>query len=375
MCLPRKSRRSSAARARLARAAGLALVLALGQALSGACRAARPARVGAQPLQQPPPGTALPDAAVAAANDAAFQALRAALAAGEDERATRCVAALRARPLGARELELVNGAEKVLAGRALVRGLELALESEPDPSEDGRFRLVLVARSEAPGDLTLRLPPCDLKRLRATIDGNGVESLDYESRASSALRALALPPATEKRVELCTYELPIGRALAVRERWRLEPRSGEIESAGERYPAAAVRVAICERERLSPLVVPEPVASDALAQRLAADEPPRLRELLELALRTPRAEREAALAALEPVVARLAHATPQRVQICEPALRWLTQNRDLGPDASAWARYLAARVAAGSGGEESKPAGGLDLPEHPREAHLREDER
>ena len=109
--------------------------------------------------------------------------------------------------------------------------------------------------------------------------------------------------------------------------------------------------------------------SEALATRLAAGEPPSTRELLELALRTPPEQREAGLTALVPVVAELARIAPERIARAEPALRWWTQNRELGADAAAWAHYLAARSAAhasedANGGET--PGGELDLPErHP----------
>ena len=68
--------------------------------------------------------------------------------------------------------------------------------------------------------------------------------------------------------------------------------------------------------------------------------------------------------AVAPVVARLARTQPERVQKAEPALRWLTQNRELGTDAAAWARYLAWRAEAGSEPEPSPD--GLDLPARPR---------
>lgn len=359
---PPKLRRPRPSDARLALRAGLAVCLALGTACHGVRR---------EPV---PPATSpgAPAPVALGAGEAVFQALRSALAQGEDELAGQLVARLRLHTLNARERELVEGAERVLAGRALVRALELQLVSEPVPGESASFRLVLRARSQASAGVRLRLPPCDLKRRRTTMDARGVEGLDYESRALSALAELELEPGVERRIEILSYELPLGRALAVRERWRLETRSGEIESAGAVYPAAAVRVAGCERERLSPLLDPAPAASTDLAERLAAESPPRARELLELALRTPRTEIDAALAALAPLVERLAAEAPERVQASEPALRWLTQNRDLGPDAGAWARYLMARVAAG-GASDAVPAGGLDLPARPRGA-LRHDD-
>jgi hypothetical protein len=342
MLLPKKRRRASP--------------LLVGLTLLAACRATGGARQpGRVPAAQG--GAALSDPAA----ERVFQALAAALAEGEDELARHILAELDARPLGARERELVASAERVLRGRELIRGLELALVSEPVEGVEARFQLVLVARSRSSQAVRLRLPPCDLKRLSASMDARGFEGLQFESKVSAGLAQLALRPEVEERVTLLTYELPLGRALGVRERWRMETRSGEIDCAGAVFPAANVKVQGCERERLSPQVTAGPVPAGALAERLAEASVPSARELLELALRTERAEREPALRALAPVVAELARTRPGHVALAEPALRWLTQNRDLGADPAGWARYLAGRVAAGTA--QSAP-GGLDLPAH-----------
>ncbi len=350
MLRPKNRRRPSPRRASLL---GGLVLLAACQAAGGERapgRVVEPTAAGGVTLSDP-------------AAEALFQALAAALEEGEDELARSLLVGLSARPLGTRERELVASAERVLRGRELVRGLELALASEPVPGEEARFRLILVARSRDTEEVHLRLPPSDLKRLRASMDARGFEGLEFESKASHALAELRLRPGVQERFTLLTYELPLGRALGVRERWRMETRSGEIECAGEVLPAGHVKVQGCERERLSPLVAPEPAPAEALAERLGQEGVPSTRELLELALRIEPAGRESALRALAPVVAGLAHTRPGHVALAEPALRWLTQNRDIGPDPAGWARYLEARLAAGTA--ESTP-GGLDLPARSR---------
>jgi hypothetical protein len=343
MCLPRKrpSPRPSLAAALLA--------------LSAACHAAGGA--GEAPAAAVEPDPTVP---------ARFQALAGALEDGDDELARAVLDGLRARGLTAREEERAASAERVLRGRELVRALELSLTSEPVADTEGRFRLVLVARASGAQALRLRLPPCDLKRSRASMDPRGIEGLEFESKGTSALADLRLAPGVEQRIELLTYELPLGRALGVRERWRVEARSGEIECGGGTFPAARVKIAACERERLAPALDPEPVAPGALAERLAASESTPPRALLELALRIASTERETALRALAPVVAELARTTPERVAAAEPALRWLTQNRDIGPDAAGWARYLAARASGGSDPDRARGNERLDLPAPPR---------
>jgi hypothetical protein len=311
----------------------------------------------------PAPGADGPPLA-APENEAAFQALGAALADGRDAEAAALAGRLRQRPLTRDELGLLDSAERVLRGRELVRGLDLRLVTVPDPDDLGTFALVLEAVTTASVPLVLRLPAAEVKRSRASINAHGDEGLEFESKASRALAELRLAPGVTTRVELRRYELALGRALAVRERWRLEPRAGEIELGGARFPAQRVRVIGCERERLSPLLAPGSVPAGALAEGLRAEPPTSARALLELALRTSTDEREQALAALVPVIEDLAARDPARVAAAEPALRWLTQNRDLGPDAKAWARYLAGRPAAEGAGREPGE-GALDLPALP----------
>jgi len=326
-------------------------------ALASACRSAGGGLPGPVVLQSQPLGPARPE--VDPSRAALFRALQSALAEGEDDLAARMVANLEGRPLSARERELVTSAKRVLTGRALVRSLELALVSEPDGEREGSYRLLLAARSTATREVCLRLAPADLKRLRATMDARGVEGLEYGSQVTTVLGDLCLVPTIERRIELLRYDLPLGRALGARERWRLETRSGEIACDGEVYPAGSVRVEGCERERISPLLPAGSAAPEELAARLEALETPRPLGLLEVALRIPVEDREEALDALAPVVERLARSQPERIELAEPALRWLTQNRELGPDPQGWARYLELR---GQAPAAAPAPDGLDLP-------------
>jgi hypothetical protein len=270
-------------------------------------------------------------------------ALQAALAGGDDEAAARLIEALVGAELARAERAQVEGARKVLRGRTLVAGLEFALASEELVDTPGRFELVLRARNQNAGALTLLLPPADLRRQRATIDARGAEGLELDSKLCTVFAELEVPAGRESRWVILTYELPLGRALAVRERWRLVTRSG------------------CARERASPRLVASPDAAAKFVAELQDAARPAPRALLEAALAIPPDEREAALAALAPLVAELARHDPERVLAAEPALRWLTQNRDLGADPAAWARYLAQRS-----GPESSEHPRLDLPAHPR---------
>lgn len=307
---------------------------------------------------EPEPGA---DPALLAPARGEFALLKAALNAGDDEQAARLIAALDASELTREERAQLEGARKVLRGRALVADLELALASEELVDVPGRFELVLRARNRNTAAVTLHLAPADLKRQRATIDARGAEGLELDSKLCTVLADLELAPGVESRVVLLSYELPLGRALALRERWRLVTRSGEVRAEGQRYPAAAVTVAGCARERVAPLLVADPAAGSAFAATLRGTARPSARALLEAALAIPSAEREDVLTDLAPLVAELARTDPERIVAAEPALRWLTENRDLGADAGAWAHYLAHRS-----GSEASDRPRLDLPDRPR---------
>jgi len=127
-----------------------------------------------------------------------------------------------------------------------------------------------------------------------------------------------------------------------------------------------VRIEGCERERRSPLLGTEPSSS---AELLRALETSKSRsELLRLALCLPSESRPQALDALAPLVASLAKDSPERVEAAEPALRWLSGNREIGADAEGWARWLAARA---KRKHELPAPDRLDLPSPRREEAVR----
>src|SRR5262245_20150052 len=114
---PRNSRR------RRSPPAALAALLAL-----GACRAPAPAGTAAPVVLKT---GVTPSETLSPSRAQVFRTLQSALEDGDDALAQRLVENLRREPLAKREAELVDAAEKVLKGRALVRTLELALASEP----------------------------------------------------------------------------------------------------------------------------------------------------------------------------------------------------------------------------------------------------
>jgi hypothetical protein len=309
--------------------------LITGLVLAG-CAACTGPRGAVAPAPATPPGVASPQRA-------RLLALQAALQEHEDELAEHLIGLLRGTPLTASEARFLEGAELVLEGRRVVAGLQLALESRPTEGvseEAARFTLWLTIGSRLAQDVELELPPADLRRARHAIDARGAEGMEVESRAVHALDALLVPAGGTREVPLMDYDLPCGRALAVREHWSLATRSGQVRVGDRHLPAAEVVVTDCQRERLSPLFPAEPVAPGAPAERLASSEPLTTRAFLELALRVAPVERAAALESLEPVVQRLAGEDPDRLRRAEPALRWLTGRRDVTTGPETWSRYL-----------------------------------
>lgn len=282
---------------------------------------------------RPPPGAQHPR----------LLALQSALTEREDALAERLVELLRAGPLEPGELRFVEGAERILEGRRVTGALALTLESrtaEGSTEEAPRFTLWLVVRSQVPQEVRLELPPADLRRSRHAIDARGAEGMEVESRAVRALESLRVPAGGTREVALLDYDLPCGRALAVRERWTLATRSGHVRVGERVLPATGLPAVSCERERLSPLFPGQAVAADAPAERLGSSDPLGTRDFLELALRVPEVDRPAALAALEPVLERLADEDPDRLRRAEPALRWLAGRRDVATGPETWGRYL-----------------------------------
>jgi len=300
------------------------------------------------------------------APDARFQpaldALAAAIAADDDEVARRMAERIRALGPDAGTLELLRGLERILEGRALVGALSLALEVEEDAGEPRLCRVWLVARSAIDAPVRLELAPPSLVHTSSAVavgaPEEGFELLEPRSVDRLPLDDLAvleIPPAGEElRLELTEVSVSTGWALARRDRWRLETRSGSVVHGGESYPAAKPPVAPCERvvlapylpaQRLEPAVLAdyvrgETVAVPPLLERAVRIEPERWPEALDL------------LAELSPEL------PDERLAEISPALRWLARSSRLGADPVAWRHWLAQRR--GAGPRSTIP--GLDLP-------------
>lgn len=293
--------------------------------LGGACAGGGAAGT----LVAPPAADPLWDAAAAALDD------------GDDALAEALVLRLRARAAAgdARGGERLALLERVLDGRRLARSVALRLVSEPT-GEPGRHRVVLLARSEAPEPLVLRSPPARLGTLRVAVTPDGGLTREARTRPVAELERLELPPGRTTRRELALEEIPLGPAMAVRERWSLRLSSGTWETPAGELPATRIAVVPCERVRLAPELPPAPVAVEELVRYARAGRV-RTASLLERAVRVASPRRQEALAALAPLVSEWAASEPERVLALAPALRWLCDEAWGGMQPAEWAAALA----------------------------------
>ena len=291
----------------------------------------------------PEPRAERPLGGVSAHNLALLNALAGAVEDGDDTLAQGLLVRLRTRSLSTHEEGLADAFERVLRGRALSGQLSLTLVSEP-AAQPGRYRLFLTAENEGVEDVVLNLPPADLTRLCVGVVREGNERSEYDNRVVDLFAGLVLAAGAREELELFEYDLGAGPFLAVRERWQLRTRSGEIRAGDEAYPAANLQVAPCERVCLGSEAPADPAGPEELARLCEGEEPLAGPELLEVAVRVRPEDRDSALRTVAPYVERWAATEPDRVRIAAPALRWLSTNTTLGGEAQAWNRYLRARL-------------------------------
>jgi len=301
-----------------------------------------------------------------ARNMPALRAAESALADGDDALARRILQQARLRGLTDREREIVVVFERILTGRELVRQLQVELVSTE--LDGGRQRLALWIAQDTGAAITLRLPPADLEHLMVGIDPSGMESRKFDSRLVSELEDLEIEPGVPVEIELSRYSTPIGRALAVRELWRLSLRSGEILRDGESYPAG--RLPVPQFERVLRADELTGVATDPVELiRAMQGQDTSKGELMRLAVGIPDERRGEALHALLPAVEQMASVDPQRVIAGAPALRWIARTAEPGADPRAWVLWLRSWSDRDLSSElEETEDANLDLPANPRAA-------
>lgn len=281
-----------------------------------------------------------------------FEALGAAVEAGDDATARRVLAGILARAPEGVTLERADAYLAILDGREVGRALALALRSEPTGTEDGAYRLVLVARGLAAGDVRLELPPSPLERLSCFAFAGGSDARTVDTSSCSALSGTTVPAGAELALDLGTFVPDVEGALARRDLWRLDPRGGEAVLGDRRLPLQGPPVETCEVVRLASFLPPEPLGPEPLLEYVCrsriASAP-----LMERAVRIPPERWDETLDRLAGLSESF---SDERLTAIAPALRWLARSPRLGADPRAWRAALARGFARGA-----PPA--LDLPD------------
>lgn len=283
----------------------------------------------------------------------AFGQLARAVDAGDDAVARRILAGILARGPSGRAAEVAQGFEAILDGRRLAEELAFELVADPLPDGEGAYALALRCTGTPYDDVTLRLPPMTVERLATWVTPGGSEARSIEALTVEEVHRLRVPAGGEVRLELGVFRPELDGALAQRDRWRAETRSGEVLVGERPLPVRAPDVRSLELVHLAPFLPREPVDPQALldyVRRESVAMPP----LMERAVRIPPERWNETLRRLRPVAAEL---SDERLSEIAPALRWLSRTARVGGDPRAWRLILAA------GFREEPGVPGLDLPE------------
>jgi len=276
----------------------------------------------------------------------AFEGLKAALEAGEDDTARGIAAQIRRRlsldgATRAQVEDLLVGFERVLQGRKLISGMELWLELVPQ-ADSHMAAIRFHGRSGHSAAVTLRPGAASLEHQRRTLLPDGRSHVFYKTHPLEEMLPVELDQESGVGLQLHEYDrrIPTG-ALAVNDRWVLRLRSGSVTANGVRFPAMKLAVQSAQRVELAP-VIPNGSVDPAVLVKAAEVFDTPLPALLERTARILPKDREAALDGLTPLVETW---TPEQIVRLVPSLRWLAGNPDLGGDPLVWRDWLRARSA------------------------------
>ena len=295
----------------------------------------------------------------------ALMALRAAVNDHEDETARDILERLLARkPLG-EALDLAQGFERILAGRAAVADLvtTLVLESR-EPQDGSRAAPVEVFQvwvNLGPRDVELRPGPTSRRLTRESLDARGHLVSRISTEVLAGLGPWVLPAGGAQRRSLGVYPLLVpGDCMAARTTFLISHLPGFVLVDGRELPAQTLPHPRASRTVLASFLPQEAVTAQEWMD-WAGSPRAALAPLLERTVRlSPSAAAEVleALGRDEPNLGRSAW------QYILPALRWLVPERREFASANLWRAELGRRAAARPRGEERSRS--LDMPAVPR---------
>ena len=316
---------------------------------------------------------------------------------GDDELAASVLLRMRALGPDAGTAAWIAEVERVLAGRAQVDRLDLALDLEAYEVDGAKGkRLVLEVRAGPGPPLVLDMTPPLLSWEREWLSAEGHGGRTNDAVGLDRLERIELAPDAVTRIPIMDLPPTRGQAAAARERWLLEMHFCYLTVEGTRYSTNAPRVRPLDRYLLASQLRLGALAPDSLAQLLAERPDAPMAMVVERTVRVLPEHHEAALDALTPVVLEL---TQDEVGRIAASLQWLTggarargeyhgEAGDLAAFLSpederplvtggrlldpallyghprAWMRWLEARAVL----RARKPASPLDLPDQVREA-------
>ena len=277
-----------------------------------------------------------------------FETIDRAVASGDRELATRLLDEVEAATEDSASLEAAARIRSVLLGDEIAESLEMWLESRPDPDRPGRRDLVLLARHGDPRTVRLELAASPLVVVRTGVGPRGDHKSSDERLVTQVLGGLEVPPG-EGPIETVAlnYEVPMAGLLALRERWRLEPRSGTFWVEGEKIPAVGLSVASVERTMLMAEMSNQALDAGPLLQML--ERPGLLREAGELALpalleRTVRIPASRSADAFAQVAEKVVEWPDEDLIRITPILRWLAREDVRVPGPTGWRKRLQAAL-------------------------------
>jgi hypothetical protein len=305
--------------------------------LAGACAGVRSGAVNAEESRRVIEHSAAPT--IDPRFEESLALVQAAVAEGDDRVARLILIGILARGPDQATREVALRWVDVLDGRAVLAAARFELEVAPDPNVVGRCVVDLAVNTELRSPARFETAPFLATRTVVTLDRLGVERVDSSSFLWEAGSVLTLPVLGRRQVtRVGEATLPSGDAIAARETWVVEVRSGFVHFEGRRLPMRAFAVESRRKEWLAGFLDRGALGPEEFARFVRdpasyeLDPEVFTARLLERTLRVPLDRRRD----LVPVLVELARSLEDDdFARLLPAVRWLS-DEEAGDDVEAW---------------------------------------
>jgi len=268
----------------------------------------------------------------------AFTELKAALDEGSDEVARAVLARLRPRCQDPLSRQIVEGYDRILAGRAIRDSIEA---SSVIVEVEGGFEVNLSLQFHGDQDLVLSPGYIRVEWTAWCIDTIGRQSAQVGGRVIPEASVWELPAGEIVVVGLGVDSLQIGEGvLAVRVEWRISLAAGSALVGTERFPAQGLQVQDGVIVRLSRDLPTGSIEPEELF-RYALSDSVKLPALLERAVRILPSRYGEALDLLAEMQAEF---SPSALKSMIPVLAWLTGSSGITATGEEWRSWLLDRL-------------------------------